>query len=320
MLYDQCLAVRPDDGSDWIFKDEGKPEISKESAKAVLDLIHSNREQIPESMHFVTILDAVVFTARYKMFDRYHIWLKEWYHAMSPANEWKTRNCCRLWLAHKLGLKDEFMDLQEQAIFHLCDNGKGGLGDPDEQFNRGTPLDLSKFSLADETITGKFKMFRGERRLEADPIHPLDRIIRLRSKAIHLILTKLSKVQVAMLSTENGSIGHGFKGSGCKLCLNQWAGCLNRCLLQPGSGLPSFFPVPEAVEYHGSLDELCNFVGILQLAINAYKPDLCRDWPTLKRACFPPQLVGRKDAMSLVKQGLESCQQLPAVPAGLQTK
>lgn len=160
MLYEQCLAVRPADGSDWTFKHEGWPETSKKTAEAILHLIHANMDQIPEALDFATVDNVFVFAIQYEMFDRYYISLKQWYETMTLSKREKTRNCCRLWLAHRLGHRD-LAKLQKWAIFNLFDDDKGGLGDSSEEISTGIPLDLAGFSLSDKTVIGKFIPLRG---------------------------------------------------------------------------------------------------------------------------------------------------------------
>lgn len=160
VLYEQCLAVRPADGSDWTFKHEGWPGTSKKTAEAILHLIHANMDQIPEALDFSTVYNVFVFAIQYEMFDRYYISLKQWYETMLPSKRETSRNYCRLWLAHKLGHGD-FYELQKWAIFNLFDDGKGGRGDPSEEPSLGHPLDLAGNLLSDKTVIGKFTPFPG---------------------------------------------------------------------------------------------------------------------------------------------------------------
>lgn len=166
VLYERCLAVRPADGFDWTFEHDSKgwPETSKETAEAILHLIHGNEDQVPESLHFETVYNVFTFAIRYELFDRYYNRLKRWCDKIdtSETQTQKTRECYRLWLVHKLHPADSFtLTLQKWAVYNLFDDGKGGLGDPSEELSPGKPLDLAGFSLSDKTVIGKFISFLG---------------------------------------------------------------------------------------------------------------------------------------------------------------
>jgi hypothetical protein len=154
-LYQQCLDVRPADGSAWVFK--GVRRNFVEAIEVVLNLIHANMEQIPKPMGFGTVHVVVAFAKRYGMLDRFLGSLKQW-HQETPPNchpsQAKTSKCYRLWTAYQLGVEEDFNALQRWAIFNLSDDGKGSLGDPHELL-RGKPLDLSVLLLAEKVVTGK---------------------------------------------------------------------------------------------------------------------------------------------------------------------
>lgn len=158
-LYEQCLATRGADRPSWTFKTRWRP---FRGAEFVLQAIHANLEQVPESMSCSDVRNAVMFAMHYEFLSRFLGLLKQWYRALRPL-----AHCCRsdkkkvckggrLWATYHLGLEEEFKALQGWAIFNLCDNGNGSLGHPAEQFNN-KPLDLSEFAIAEPVITGNLR-------------------------------------------------------------------------------------------------------------------------------------------------------------------
>lgn len=162
VLYKSCQAVRPDDGSDWTF--EEVPEICKEGAMAILNLIHAKMDQVEEPMHFMTVHDAAFFATHYDMYCFYGP-LNDWYDRMAVSRREKTCNCCRLWVAYQIGHEDDFKDLQKWAILNLSDDGEGALGDLTETDCKGKPLYVSDFSCSDTIVIGKVIHIRGGRLL-----------------------------------------------------------------------------------------------------------------------------------------------------------
>lgn len=314
-LYDQCLAVQPHNGtnSSWIFK--GMPDSSRSSRMAILDLMHGNVDQIPESMHFEAVHDAVFIAKEWGIFDRYCASLKQWYQTMAQAKRIKSRECSRLWLAKELGLKEDFIKLQTWTIFNLCENGKGGLGDPHEETSPRQPLDLSKWRLSDNVIT--------------------DMIVRIRFDAVTLILTRLKEAQLAMISnrpreirqhpitfrrsrpfsTQLFNIGYGFRTSSCEACWKQWLACLCRVLYQPtlecrvSNSFPSLYPVIEAEGYHGTLNDLCVVVTTAQDRMRwiPRQDEFCKQSKEEdNKCCSPPELVGKKEIERFVNESLKN--------------
>lgn len=160
VLYEQCLAVRPADERrddfglpNWVF--DGMPDASDKSTEMMLHLIHANMGHIRRYMDFEIVQDAVYLAIQCEMFGRYRRVLTRWYQDMASSNRQKTKSCCSLLLSYNLGIQDDFIALQQWAIFELCDNGKGGLGDPSEELFPGQPLDLSKLRLSDPAITSE---------------------------------------------------------------------------------------------------------------------------------------------------------------------
>lgn len=158
VLYKKCMAVRPADGSSsWIF--HGLRNFSGVSTKAILDCIHGNECEVPTSMHIRHVENAVAFAIEYGILESYSETLSRWFRTMaqleSNSGREKTRNCYRLWLACQFHLDGEYKDIQTWAIFNLCDNGEGALGDSHERFN-GHPLSLQAIPHSDKIITGKF--------------------------------------------------------------------------------------------------------------------------------------------------------------------
>lgn len=308
VLYEQCLAVRPADERpahnwrrlpNWVF--DGMPEASVRSTEAILNLMHANMGYIPESMDFETVQDAVYLAIQGEMLDSYIKVLRRWYLNMASSERTKTQNCCCLWLSHTLGIWEEFITLQQWAIFELCDSGERGLGDPSKELSPGQSLDLSKFRFADQVIT--------------------NRIIGLRSRAVKFILTNLRKSHLAMLSTDKGHIGGLVKYYGCQTCLDWWYGCLSRGLALPRSAcgslppeFPSLLPVIEAEEYHRPLSELCSLVAALltRMGLEQRSCDFigsssesCSEEgdDSEPRFCSPPSLVGRRAEMRSMING-----------------
>lgn len=323
-LYQKCLAVRPADGSTWTAK--GLPNVFEGAVEVILNLIHANMDKIPVSMSCATLYNVIVFTKRFEMLDRFSGSLKQWYKGL-------PQNCChsskkakckipRLWMTCRLGLEEEFKAFQAWAIFNLCDDGKGALGDPRGQLGR-KPLELSNFSLSEEVVTGKLQ--RSMRALiecckltiSVFFFFFLDRIIRLRSEAVNLIMTKLKEVQLAMIPpaglAEKTHLKIKFDGNGCSKCLDLWLGCLCKSLLKPdtlgaaiGHDFPSLLPLIEAKEYHQTLEQLCTFIDSVQDKMNGYFA--CQNLRTGRGqwACCPPQLVGRNAVEDLVSRGLKT--------------
>lgn len=139
-----------------------------------------------------------------------------------------------------------------------------------------------------------------------------DRLIRLRSEAVDLIMTKLKEVQLAMIPSgafaKDGRIKNKFGGCGCSKCLDLWFGCLGKSLLRPaiipafGGDFPSLSPPIEGKDYRQTLERLCLFIHAIQTKMNGYVA--CnRKGPS---ACYPPQLIGRKDVEDLVSRGLQA--------------
>jgi hypothetical protein len=66
-LYEQCLAVRPSGGADWLFELEpslpGPLQIFSKTAKVILDLIHSNMDQVPLAMSYKRVRCQLKFSA-----------------------------------------------------------------------------------------------------------------------------------------------------------------------------------------------------------------------------------------------------------------
>jgi hypothetical protein len=77
-------------------------------------------------------------------------------------------------------------------------------------------------------------------------------------------------------------------------------------------GFPSLFPVIEADKYQRTLEELCNFVGSLQDALDGYLPEIssstCRSREVQEEGwhCHPPQLIGWVEVERLITTGLET--------------
>lgn len=171
VLYEQCLAVKASDGSDWAFKIEQFSNIDnidkfKQAVEDVLNLIHANVGHVRRVMDCETVYYAFVFATQYEMFDRYYVSLEEWYErsvrsTMSKNNrEKKHRDIgyC-LWLAHKLDHEEDLMDLGKWAIFNLCRDDMDGLGNSPVERCSVTSHDLSEFWFPDKIITGRFMAF-----------------------------------------------------------------------------------------------------------------------------------------------------------------
>lgn len=155
-LYQKCLAVRPADGSTWTFK--GVQNVFEGAIEVILNLIHANMDKIPRSMGCFTVYNIVFLATYFEMLDRFSGSLKQSYQGIvqnccSPSGM-KFCKCHRLWVTYQLGLDKESKALQRWAIFELCDDGKGGLGDPAEQLD-GKALDLSNIALQEKVVTGK---------------------------------------------------------------------------------------------------------------------------------------------------------------------
>lgn len=181
VLYEQCLAVKPSDGSDRAFSLEEFSNIDKfkKAVGNVLNLIHANVGHVRRVMDCETVYYAFVFATQYEMFDRYYISLEEWYErsvrsTMRKNNrEKKHRDIgyC-LWLAHKLDHEEDLMDLEKWAVFNLCRDDMDGLGDPPVERCSVTSYDLSEFWFPDKIITGRFMAFLEAANMMLTPLIP----------------------------------------------------------------------------------------------------------------------------------------------------
>lgn len=181
VLYEQCLAVKASDGSYWAFKLEEFSNILKyrTAVEEVLSLIHGNTGHMRRVMDCETVYYAFIFTTQYEMFDRYYVSLLEWYErsvrsTMGKNNrEKKHRDIgyC-LWLAHELGHEEDLMYLQNWAIFNLCSDDMGGLGDSPVERRSVTSHDLSEFRFPDRIITGRFMAFLEAPNMMLTPLIP----------------------------------------------------------------------------------------------------------------------------------------------------
>lgn len=312
-FYDACLASRPSEGSSWIAK---VPEASYEGYEAILHLTHANMENIPASMPCTNVHNSVHFARHFEFLGRFSGLLKQWYWAIRPDchNGKKICNCIRLWMTYHLGLSQEFARLQAWAIFNLCDNGNGSLGDPAEQWN-DKPLDLSKSNscLAETVVTGKLLALISLTKGGKSNLICLERLIRLRSEAVKLIVTSLKEAQLAMIPcgqfAKDGRIKNRFGGRACSKCLDLWHGYLSRSLLRPDSinpvvrgEIPALSLMTDAKEYRQPLAKLCDFVDVVQGKMNGYFACTGK----AQAACSPPQLVGRKAVEDLINRGLQA--------------
>jgi hypothetical protein len=134
-------------------------------------------------------------------------------------------------------------------------------------------------------------------------------MIRLRSEAVKLIMTKLLEVQLALIHSgpfdNDGRVKKNFGGRGCSKCLDLWFGCITRGVIRPDSleptivgGLPhlSGLTMLDPTKYHESLEKLCTLVESVQ-------KKLC-EYVGCDRTCWPPQLIGRKAVEDLISSGL----------------
>lgn len=180
VLYEQCLAVKASDGSDWAFKLEEFSNIDKfkQAVENVLNLIHANVGHVRRVMDCESVYYAFVFATQYQMFDRYYRSLEEWYvrsvrSTMGKNNrEKKHRDIgyC-LWLAHKLDSEEDLMYLQNWAIFNLCRDDMDGLGDSPVE-RRSVTHDVSEFWFPDNIITGRFMAFLEAANMMLTPLIP----------------------------------------------------------------------------------------------------------------------------------------------------
>lgn len=317
-LYQQCLDVRPADGSAWTFTGvtdafkEATEIIIEKATEMILNLIHANMNKIPKSMNCAQVHNAVVFAKDFDMLDAFSGSLEKWYQAIPASCCYASRgNLCKcvcLWTTYRLGLEEDFKTFQRWAIFNLHDDGKGALVDPIEQL-AGEPLGLSTFGLSDKAVIGKFQESFSQFG-EADQIclPPADRLVQVRSKAVDLIVTGLEEVQMAMIPSgqfgKDGRIKNKFGGCGCSKCLDLWFGCIAKSRLRPDlldSAIWRDFPKLSAKEYHQPLERLCEFVTAIQAKMTGYVA--CN---RKGQACCPPQLIGRKAVEDLVTQGLQA--------------
>lgn len=144
-----------------------------------------------------------------------------------------------------------------------------------------------------------------------DHEYPSDRVIRLRSDAVDMIIKNLKEVQLAMIPTggfgKDGRIRNKFGGHACSLCLDVWFAYLGKSLLHPRwlhttrwQFFPSLSQAIDAKEYQQPLEELCTFIEAIQLKMNGYRACSRKG----QAACHPPQLVGRVAAQGLINRRL----------------
>lgn len=159
LLYQECLAVRRTDDSAWTFK--GVDNGLEEATEVVLNVIHANFDQVPDTVPASMLHNILTFTKRYEMMDRFLRTIKQWFHMMSSegsesnTSSWK---CSKLWVANDLGFDEQLKNLQIWAVFSLSPDGDGGIGDPLE-IQAGKRLELSNFALANNVVTGKILYF-----------------------------------------------------------------------------------------------------------------------------------------------------------------
>ncbi|KAL1879168.1 hypothetical protein Daus18300_001747 [Diaporthe australafricana] len=261
----------------------------------MLNIIHSDLDEVWESKDSASIHNIVDFTKQYGMKDRFVSLLKHWFRTMNFAgssNRRSLRNCGNLWIANELGIDDQFQDLKSWVIFNLVPDGNGDLWDPSVVSpGIGEPLKLSSLALSDRVVT--------------------HRIIRLRIEAVNFILTRLKEVQLAMTPTtefsKDGRIHIKFEGHACSKCLDLWFGCFGRSLLQPRTlnftrwrDFLSISSLTDAKEYLRGLEELCSFIDAVQEKI-----DLSRACSTKgSETCIPPKMLVRLAVQKLINESL----------------
>lgn len=161
ILYQECLAVRPSDGSAWTFQEVD--EVLAEATQVILNIIHANIDQIPASMRSGLVHNIVWFAKQYGMKDRLSPSMKQWFFSMQMegiSNKQTFGKLCGLWITNELGLDTECKNLQSWAVFNLTPDGKGSIGDPCEILSSGARVDMTAtFALSDVKITGECMHF-----------------------------------------------------------------------------------------------------------------------------------------------------------------
>lgn len=142
----------------------------------------------------------------------------------------------------------------------------------------------------------------------------LDRLIRLRSEIVDLIVKSLKEVQLALIPSgqfaKDGRINNKFGGRACAKCSDLWLGCLSRSLLRPVSLGPIWSDFPalslftDAKDYRQPLEKLCTFVDLVQGKMKGYSA--CTPNLPPYGVCTPPQLVGQKAVEDLISRGLQA--------------
>lgn len=106
--------------------------------------------------------NIVWFMKEYEMKDGMLPFLRQWFFAMKRMSEesnapWQLYG---LWIAHDLGLKDEFDKLQSWAVFNLVPYGESGIGYSGWISNKKS-ADIVASPLFDVKIKGETPCFIG---------------------------------------------------------------------------------------------------------------------------------------------------------------